>query len=187
MNKPFLDRWTALLSGSRVGGLLGCLFLLGASACGGQPLLTESQKQGRIEQMYAESRLSFPTVVDITAEELLQGLASGEGFILIDVREARERAVSTIPGAITLEQFESQRESLRESRIVTFCTIGHRSGLTAETLAQDGYTVDNLAGSLLAWTHVEGPLVDPDGRPTQRVHVYGKDWDLAASGYETVW
>lgn len=43
-----------------------------------------------------------------------------------------------------------------------------------------------LEGSIVAWTHIEGSLVSGDV-PTRRVHVYGPRWDLAASGYESVW
>jgi hypothetical protein len=41
--------------------------------------------------------------------------------------------------------------------------------------------------SLLAWSHAGGPLVDGEGRPTKRLHVFGARWDLAAEGYEPVW
>jgi sodium/bile acid cotransporter 7 len=53
-------------------------------------------------------------------------------------------------------------------------------------MGRRGVDVLNLEGSVLAWTHAGGPLVR-DGVSTKRLHVYGRRWNLAADGYETVW
>ena len=71
-------------------------------------------------------------------------------------------------------------------RIVAYCTIGVRSSNFAREMAELGIEVSNLSGSILAWTH-EGGALESDGRETERVHVYGPRWDLAADGYEMVW
>ncbi len=71
--------------------------------------------------------------------------------------------------------------------IIVYCTIGERSAATVENLRSQGIPAFNLAGSILAWTHIGGPLVDASGKPTRRVHVYARDWDLAASDYQSVW
>ena len=103
--------------------------------------------------------------------------------MLVDVRSDEERAVSTLPGAVSQEAFEATAPA---GPVVTYCTIGARSGEYADGLRKQGRDVRNLAGSLLAWTHAGGPLTDAEGEPTRRVHVYGKRWDLIHSDYEAV-
>ena len=153
--------------------------------CATQPTDDDARRQ-RIDELYAGYRSSFPDVPEVTASELAVLLEDDE-VVLVDVREANERAVSTIPGALTREQFKARGETLRGRRVVTYCTIGYRSGLFAEELRGRGFDAWNLAGSILSWTHAGRPLVDDQGGLTHRVHVYGRKWDLAAEGYEAVW
>ncbi|MEZ5331151.1 MAG: rhodanese-like domain-containing protein [Thermoanaerobaculia bacterium] len=164
---------------------LPLLGLLALSACARAPA-SEAGREQRIAELYAGYHEKFPEVPDISATELESHLED-PGLVLVDVREARERNVSTLPGALSAEEFEAREDELRGRRVVTYCTIGYRSGLYAERLRQEGWDAVNLEGSILAWTHAGGPLVDPEGRPTHRVHVYGRRWNLAADGYEPVW
>ena len=151
---------------------------------------TDEDKRTSIKSMYAGYKTSFDTVEDITAKELKALLDKGEAPIIIDVREPEEQAVSRIPGAKTIEEFEQFRRTARftkDTLIVTHCTIGYRSGNYAKELNGSGIgNVRNLAGSLLSWTHVGGALVDSNGEPTKRVHTYGEQWNLVAEGYEGV-
>ena len=121
----------------------------------------------------------------MTANEVL---AHRDAFVLVDVREPRELAVSTIPGALTRDEFEARKAELKAkgATIVPYCTIGYRSGLYTEELREQGFEAKNLEGSLLSWTWAGGPLVHDD-EPTKRVHVYGPQWNLVAEGYEGVW
>lgn len=152
----------------------------------GESAMSDAEKQQKIESLYVKYERKFPAVEGITASDLLQSLAEGEDYILVDVRKPKEQAVSMIPGALTRKEFESRSDELRGRTIVTYCTAGYRSGLFAQNIQAKGWQVLNLEGSLLAWTHAGGPLVDAEG-PTQRVHVYSKDWSLEASDYEPVW
>lgn len=140
----------------------------------------------QIETMYAEYREDFPEVKEITPRGVAD-LQKSDGIVLVDVREPKEQAVSMIPGAITAEAFAAAEETYRDKTVVTYCTIGARSGVFADALRKKGFDVFNLKGSLLAWTHAGLPLTDANGQDTKRVHVYGKTWDLAAEGYEAVW
>ena len=68
------------------------------------------------------------------------------------------------------------------------CSSTHFSVSPARVIAPPRIRhVQNLAGSMLAWTHADGELVDSDGNPTKRLHVFGKRWNLAADGYEGIW
>lgn len=139
-----------------------------------------------VQALYRDYKTAFPEVRDISPEELV-ALRERGPVVVVDTRTKEEQAVSMLPGAISKERFEADRETHRTATIVTYCTVGYRSGRYAEQLARAGYDVFNLAGSILAWTHAGLPLEDPRREPTRRVHVYGSDWNLAAEGYEAVW
>ncbi len=143
------------------------------------------RKRQTIESLYETSKQHFPGVPEIVPQEL-QTLQDNGRVLLVDVRRPDEQAVSMLPGAITKKEFEQRSEEFEGATVVTYCTLGHRSGLYAKRLQAKGWRVHNLKGSILAWTHAGGELVDGEG-PTQRVHVCGPSWDLAADGYEPVW
>jgi sodium/bile acid cotransporter 7 len=143
-------------------------------------------RQRRIARAVASTQRAFPEVPGITAEELKRVLAEDQ-IVLVDVRTPAERLVSGIPGAVDVAEFESRAAELAGSPVVTYCTIGYRSSDYAKTLLRQGWDVKNLSGSILAWTHVGGELLDPTGEQTRRVHVFGAKWNLVADGYEPVW
>lgn len=146
---------------------------------------TDAQKAAEIETMYADYRQEFPDVPEVTAAALLR-LREAEDVVIVDVREDSERKVSTLPGAISLKDFNRDREQYTGRKVVAYCTIGYRSGLAVRELRAVGVEAFNLKGSILAWCHAGQPLEDADG-PTRRVHVYGKKWNLLPKGYEATW
>lgn len=146
---------------------------------------TEQGRRLIMERMIEEIREGHPDVATITATALRDALPTGD-FVLVDVRTERERRVSMLPGAIPASEFERRLAELADRTVVVYCTIGARSSSYARTMGRRGIDVLNLEGSVLAWTHAGGALVQ-DGEPTRRLHVYGRRWDLAADGYETIW
>jgi sodium/bile acid cotransporter 7 len=146
---------------------------------------SDDVKLQMIAQGYSRSKHLFPDVEDITASELMDR-SKDEDFVILDVRNPAEQAVSMIKGAITSSEFEKNREQFNGATFVTYCTIGHRSGLYAKKLERQGQRVLNLAGSVLSWTHIGGEFEDENG-PTKRVHVAGPNFNFVASGYEPVW
>lgn len=131
-------------------------------------------------------------------------------LLLIDVRSKAERAVSMIQGAQAMDDLETTRWINKyihhfdgvpkggTPTIVTYCTIGYRSGREAQWLSDEltktygieiGKSVEikNLDG-ILAYTFVEDapPLLRPyhkgssDHLLTRRIHSYGKEWSEAA-------
>jgi sodium/bile acid cotransporter 7 len=147
--------------------------------------MSDEAKRERIEVIYRKSKRSFPRIADLTAEEL-QGRPADEKIVVVDVRSPEEQAVSMIDGAITSREFEARLEAYEGATVVAYCTMGHRSGVYVEELQGRGWTALNLVGAILAWTHVGGALADGDG-PTRMVHVWGRQYNLAAEGYEAVW
>lgn len=147
--------------------------------------MSDAEKRERIETLYAKSKRLFPEVVDLTVEEL-DRLRETENVLLVDARNPQEQEVSMLPGAIRARDLEHGLSQNPSQTLVTYCTIGHRSGLLAKKLQANGVKVYNLKGSILSWTHAGYDLVNSQG-PTRRVHVAGPDWNLAADGYEPVW
>ena len=144
---------------------------------------TNEQKFREIEKM--SDRVALPGVPELMADELRK-LQAQEEIVLVDVRTPDEQVVSMIPGAITATEFEDNRRSYDGTTVVTYCTIGARSGKYAKGLDDAGVKAFNLRGAILAWTHAGGDLIDTEG-PTRRVHVHGRKFDLTADGYEPVW
>lgn len=171
-------RWIGAAAGLAIVGI-SALFATSKAAT------TDAERRARIDQMYESYAKRFPDVAAVEAADAVRML-DRDDVVFVDVREPGEQAVSIIPGALTREAFDARREALRDRTVVTYCTIGFRSGMYARELKDEGFEVRNLAGSLLAWTHAEGPLVR-DGAPTRDVHVYGKRWNLAASTYRAMW
>jgi rhodanese-related sulfurtransferase len=104
-----------------------------------------------------------------------------DNAVLVDVREEKEQAISRLPGAIPLTEFKPDGRP-----VVFYCTVGYRSHLAAAEWKAKGVNAFNLRGGVLAWTHA-GLLFEHEGADTKRVHVYSKDWDLSADGYEATW
>ncbi|NIA14534.1 MAG: hypothetical protein GWP08_10675 [Nitrospiraceae bacterium] len=128
----------------------------------------------------------FPDVPCISAEMLKPLLRPSGEVVLLDTRAPEEYKVSRIPDAVPLREFERNIEAYRGKKIVAYCTIGYRSGRYAAKLRKEGFDVHNLRGGILAWVHADGALENESGA-TKRVHVYGRDWDLAPEDYETEW
>ncbi len=168
-----------------VAGVASLTALSLPSPASAQSRNTEAGRRHAMERMVQEIREDYPDVGTIAAAALRDALAADD-FVLVDVRTERERRVSTLPGAITAEAFESRLEEFAGQTVVAYCTIGRRSSDYVRKMGRRGVEMLNLEGSVLAWTHAGGRLFN-SGAPTNRLHVYGRRWNLAADGYETVW
>lgn len=98
-----------------------------------------------------------------------------EDTVLVDVRGEDEFAVSHLRGAINipLDQIEKGKTAASWSHnqlIITYCTIGSRSGRAAEFLQEHGVRAMSIVGGIVAAAQAEVPLFDDNG-PTFAVHV----------------
>lgn len=160
-----------------------------SGACGQSPG-NDADKRSAVARAVQAVRQEYPGVPVLSPPEVMEAMKTGN-LVLVDVRSPEERGVSMLPGAVSQAEFEA---ALAESgaavpagrTVVAYCTIGFRSSAWAERMAKRGVRAFNMEGSILAWTHAAGPLV-ANGASTRRLHVYGKRWNLAAPGYETVW
>ncbi|RME17216.1 MAG: rhodanese-like domain-containing protein [Bdellovibrio sp.] len=150
--------------------------------------LTKNQLRLKIEKLYEKWTKDFQ-LEEISPKELQSLLQQkAPNVIVVDARSPEEVRVSKIPHAITKEEILKAPHTYKNKLIVTYCTIGYRSGQFATELKEKYHLkVKNLKGSLLGWVLENGPLVTPEGKPTKKVHVYSRKWKLVPPDYIPVW
>jgi len=110
-------------------------------------------------------------------------IKSNPNVVLLDARELKEYKVSHLKNAIyvgydhfDLEQTTSKLAN-KNAMIVVYCSIGIRSEDIAEKLQKAGYkNVYNLFGGIFEWKNKQNIVVDSLHNPTEKVHVYSKEW-----------
>lgn len=146
----------------------------------------DATRQRVVWDLYEGFVGQFPDVVAVRPEDLLAAQGDGANWVVVDVRADAERAVSTLPGAISVEDLRRAASSFAGRRVVVYCTLGYRSARVARALAAEGWQVANLAGGVLAWTHAGASLVQR-GVTVDALHVYGSSYNVAASWVRAVW
>lgn len=117
-----------------------------------------------------------PSVEHISHETFMSLTSGTHTTLLLDVREEEERQTSTIQDARGMPLVSRLDQEMRDgqwTRIVTFCTVGMRSGMAAKRLQDAGHTVYNY--SLLRHLWGGGALVDGRGDGSiwdGRVHMF---------------
>ena len=139
----------------------------------------------------AEKDLSFRKRVDainlltrarlISVAELQEKMKRGERVVILDVREPKEMQVSSLPGARLAVPGQIETMPLTEipadATVVTYCTVGGRSGKAAVLLERRlGRPVYNLDGGIVEWFNRGGEVVDPSGQPVDRIDGWGEPW-----------
>jgi len=131
------------------------------------------------------SRYNSGSVPYISVEMLKMNYDS---FVILDTRTKKEFEGSHLPNAIwvgdsfdreTVDQALARTgQSLpKDSNIVVYCSVGVRSEDYGEDLMKAGYAnVFNLYGSIFAWKDAGYEVLDMQGWPTDRVHVYSQHW-----------
>jgi adenylyltransferase/sulfurtransferase len=104
-------------------------------------------------------------VDEISVERLKALVDAGETPKVLDVREAHELEISSLPFAFHIPMGEVPArlgELDPEAPLVVMCRSGGRSMQVARFLEARGFrSVSNLAGGILAW----GERIDPSLRP----------------------
>jgi sulfur-carrier protein adenylyltransferase/sulfurtransferase len=98
---------------------------------------------------------------DITPQQLVERLESGNSIRLIDVREPHELEISRLPEAdlIPMGQLAARLSELDSAEeLVLFCKSGARSARALELLASAGFRkIKNLKGGINAWAREVDP------------------------------
>ena len=147
--------------------------------------LSNGAKRLKIENLYDGYKTRFPDVLDLTPRQAMS-LLDDQKAIFIDTREAEERQVSMLPGAISEEEFLGNYVSYGDHVKIAYGTISSRSGNFAEKFQSEGIPVYNLRGGVLAWVHEGGKIYDEIGE-THHIHVHSRQWNLAPEQYTAVW
>ena len=130
----------------------------------------------------AKIRRDFPDVKRIRTAELAAWLNDADRAkpVLLDVRTRPEYDVSHLRGArhIQPEATVAAVGLEKTQPIVTYCSVGYRSGAFAEKLRAAGYQqVLNLEGSIFRWAN-EGRPVYRGEQLVEEVHPYNGAWGL---------
>ncbi len=108
--------------------------------------------------------IAMQPMPEITATELKQRLDNGDDVQIIDVREADEVAIASIPNAkhIPLAQVIQRSSEIDPNRdTVVHCKMGGRSARAIDALKRSGFTgnLSNLKGGIIAWSNEVDPTV----------------------------
>ncbi len=125
-------------------------------------------------------RHDFPSVRRVSPDEVAAWLKNPqrEQPVLLDVRTKPEFDVSHIEGARRVEPGANANsiDLPRDRPIVTYCSVGYRSGAFAKKLQDAGYkNVQNMSGSIFEWAN-EGHPIERDGKRVEKVHPYNAKW-----------
>ncbi len=106
-------------------------------------------------------------VRECTVQDVVERRTTGDGFILLDVREESEFARGHIPGALHLgkgviERDVEQRFADTSTELILYCGGGYRSALAALNLQLMGYTnVISMDGGFRGWKEAGQPVTVP--------------------------
>ena len=106
-------------------------------------------------------------VRECTVQDVVERRTTGDGFILLDVREESEFARGHIPGALHLgkgviERDVEQRFADTSTELILYCGGGYRSALAALNLQLMGYTnVISMDGGFRGWREANQPVTIP--------------------------
>lgn len=162
-----------------LGIALGSAAVLGI---GGALFITKTERGFRLllDWMYEQE---FSDVPLISPDSLAAALATSKPPLLLDTRTPEEFAVSHLRGArrvdpdslADLDEVDLAGTD-RDQPIITYCSIGYRSGIVARQLHDLGFTnVRNLYGGIFLW-HNQGYEVWAGDSIVKEVHPYNWMW-----------
>ncbi|BCS96787.1 hypothetical protein DSLASN_24190 [Desulfoluna limicola] len=97
----------------------------------------------------------FMPVKSIKPERAKEMMASGDGWVLLDVREPSEYDEGHLEGSVHMPLFDTGKRAMelqKEGAILVYCRSGSRSKLASRILAAKGFDeVYNIEGGILAW------------------------------------
>lgn len=150
------------------------------------PQSAAKNKKKSVKVMAEQIAKKFPKAPQVTIEDFLDWKKTAhQPIVLVDVREAKEQAVSMLPGAITKDEYEKNLPKFKEYLVVAYCTIGYRSSEYVGELVKKNINAYNLQESLLGWAH-RGLSFSIKGSETKKAHVYEEAWNFLPSGYTGV-
>ena len=100
-------------------------------------------------------------------------------YLILDAREKEEYNVSHIRSALYLgydhPDWSILDEIQNDKKLVVYCSIGYRSERIGKKLADKGYQVVNLYGSIFEWANQGYPLYKNNVQ-VKELHSFNKKW-----------
>jgi len=135
--------------------LVGRLLVLDAMAMSWRTVRVRGSDGPRREVPQPRAEEPLPADAEVTAVQLAQALASGDGVVLVDVRTDAERSLGSLPGSTPVPLEDAAAgvlPPLPDGRVVVLCRSGARSERAVRALRAAGrIDVAHLRGGLLAW------------------------------------
>ena len=133
-----------------------------------------------LEKIKTIARKAYPLVPQLSTGELAVRMKTADpSMLLVDVRSAKEFAVSHLRGAVNLHsavQIEDAAKAAKPAQTILYCSVGFRSSRLAHVLAHRGLRdVWNLEGSIFQWAN-EGREIYQGDVPVRQVHPYSSRW-----------
>ena len=130
--------------------------------------------------------------VPYTSVEQLRMDQLDEEVIILDARESIEYETSHLKdskfiGSNNLDQ--SILDSIsRDKQIVVYCSVGIRSEKIARKIQDLGFrNVKNLYGGIFEWKNTGYPVYDENGKETDKIHTYSKNWSKYLKNGEKIY
>jgi rhodanese-related sulfurtransferase len=148
------------------------------------PAAASADSLGRLEWLI-DKRFDVPQMTVAEAQAALR--ESPQNWLVLDVREAGEYAVSRLPSAVRVPPdadadafMRAVGDSVNGMQLLFYCSVGQRSSKLADRVQEDvtaagGLGVANLRGGIFRWHSEHGPLVNAEG-PVDRIHPYNAIW-----------
>lgn len=131
----------------------------------------------------------FPSVRNISCQELEQWKQQGKNLVCLDTRPADEYNVSHLVGSVRVDpEGDIDLGELclpTESTVVCYCSVGYRSSSVAQKLVRahrhttenaSQRSIYNLEGGVFQWVCEGRGLVDAHGEGAAVVHPYSAVW-----------
>ncbi len=99
----------------------------------------ELDTKATIKNMYEQYRKEFAPLKEMSARKAIEHYLAGDDIVFIDVREPEERGVSTLPHALSVEDYLAADDAYEDHIILAYCTIGYRSGLFTKSSLDWGH------------------------------------------------
>jgi rhodanese-related sulfurtransferase len=134
-----------------------------------------------------ELRANFPNVASVDAADLQMLMADPQRPIILDVREAKEFAVSHIQDAVRIDPdaelddvLQTIGPDLKGRAIIVYCSVGMRSTELADRIraglkGKGASRIANLSEGIFGWHNAKRPLVRGK-QATSYVHPYDALW-----------
>lgn len=166
--------------------------------------MNENDWKMKADQLVTEYAAKFPNlplIRTLDTMKMMKSVDENSRPILVDVRSEQERSISYLPGSISLCEFEKlDWPKIKERIVITYCTVGMRSGIYGSKLLCIGFKDVRNGEGILLWTHtlssnnsatdefslIRHSTTDGTIEQTKEVHVFNNDFNLIADGYAPV-